>query len=510
MEREKGNAKWNWTITIIGLLLINQGFAQLNDKTWICGGTNSGKVIFNTPIDTVRFTPEIDCSYQWACISNSSGVFQFFTDGVNVYSYDGTPMVNGDSLADNSVNATFTHGLPDWQNVIVLPKSDSQYYIIYQSQSDTSFANDPWYYTNRLYYAIVDMSLKNGKGEVTVKRQLINSSFFMDGHFTACQHANGRDWWLVQRGYSSNRYFIYLVTPDAILYIRDQFIGADSNEPDAVGQSAFSPDGSKYASITGKSPLILLDFDRCEGIFSNPQKVIIPMDTFMFYGNQEIQGGGGDGLCFSPNNRFVYVNSLFILRQYDLQSNPIDSSEQVIFFWTDTNEAHGQFNQMHLGPDGKIYVAPFQGFTYALNVINHPDSAGLSCGFVKWGLPLPTNDASVIPNMVHFRMGALVGSGCDTLHTELREVHAEKEKLLKIYPNPATNLVTIDYGYTDWNMGGVSLELSNELGQVVYTQALPMYSGFQTVQLSSYPAGFYTASIRRKGSVVAAAKFAKQ
>lgn len=428
-------------IFILFLLLSYAGKAQLYDKTWVVGYP-AGKITFDsTHIDTAQYFPLIYCFADWACISNKDGEFQFFTEGVNVYRYDGSNLINGNNLADNTVNGVFNSGLPDQQNVFILPKSNTQYYIIYQSQTDPEYALKPWWYTNVLYYSVVDMSTNFGQGEVIQKRIPVNSTYFMDGHMTACQHANGRDWWLVQRGYNNNRYFIYLVTPDSISLKREQFIGPASHEPDAVGQSAFSPDGSKYASITGNSSLILMDFDRCSGEFGNPKGVSIPTDTFTFYGQTKIIGHGGNGLCFSPNNRFIYVNSLYILRQYDLWSSLIDSSEKVIFLWTDSNEYLGQFNQIHLGPDGKIYSANYQGFTEALHVIHCPDSPGIACLFEKWGLPIATTSAFAISNMIHFRMGPLIGSGCDTI-SGIGGIHEERRELI-ISPNPATNDVSV-------------------------------------------------------------------
>jgi hypothetical protein len=477
-----------YPLILFSILSIQFAYGQLYDRTWVCGGSNPGKIVFDTPIDTSHFSTGVAASYEWACISDRNGNFQFFTEGVNVYSYDGLLMANGFQLADNSVNNTFNFGLPDDQNVLILPKRDQQYYIIYQSQSDAAFANHPWYFADRLYYAVVDMGLQNGKGEVIEKKVEVNTGLFMDGKLTTCQHANGRDWWLVQRGYNSNRYLIYLITPDTISFIREQFIGAISQEPDAIGQSAFSPDGTKYASITGNSPLIILDFDRCQGTFSNPQHINIPMDTFMFYGQQKIEGGGGNGLCFSPNNRFIYVNSLYLLRQYDLLSNPIDSSEQVIFFWTDSNETHGQFDEMHLGPNGRVYVADYQGFTKALHVINYPDSAGLSCGFVKWGLPVTTNDARVIPNMVHFRMGALSGSGCDTISTSIPQ-SPELNQNIRVFPNPASDMVEIDLlSYSQYHPQQ-QFYLYDVQGKLVKQVALPYLSA--QMKVNDLPAGVY-------------------
>ena len=208
----------------------------------------------------------------------------------------------------------------------------------------------------------------------------------------------------------------------------------------------------------------------------------------MFYGSQEVVGGGGDGLCFSPDNRYLYVNSLHVLRQYDVEAVHIDSSAQVIFFWSDSSELLGQFNQMHLGPDGKIYAANYQGFTYALHVINHPDSTGSACGFVKWGLPIATNSANVISNMLHFRMGALLGSGCDTLETSVDDI-ANTKQPARIYPNPARDVVDIDLMSYNQYHPQQQFYLYNAQGQLVKQVALPYLSA--QFRVDDLPAGNY-------------------
>jgi hypothetical protein len=482
------------------LILLNKVlYSQEYDKTWVCGRYASTVVFNANQIDTASFSPAINVAWQWACISDREGNFQFFTEGVNVYSNDGTAMVNGDNLADNSINANYPNGLSSWQNIMILPKGKDKYYIIYQSQSDISFSTQPWFFTDHLYYSVADMSLQNGKGEVIEKRTLLNSGSFMDGHMTACQHANGRDWWIVQRGYNSNRYLIYLATRDSISLVRNQQIGAISQEPDAAGQSAFSPDGTKYASITGKSPLIILDFDRCEGLFSDAQEVDIPIDTFIFYGQQIVSGGGGNGLCFSPNNRLLYVNTIDVLRQYDLFASPIDSSESIIFFWTDSNEYLGQFNQEHLAPNGKIYLANYQGFTSALHVINYPDSVGSLCGFSKWGLPIASANANKISNMVHFRMGPLIGSACDTILSSPKSFSGKHYSVL-VYPNPAKNFIEIDLvNYTQYHVSQ-KFSLVNTTGELVKETSLPYLKA--TVDVGDLPNGNYSWRITSKNLLV--------
>ena len=145
----------------------------------------------------------------------------------------------------------------------------------------------------------------------------------------------------------------------------------------------------------------------------------------------------------------MYVNTIYVLRQYDLWDNEIDSSEEVIGVWTDT-VGYGKFNQMGLGPNGKLYLANYQGISSAIHVINNPDEKGSACNFILRGQPLATINAHVIPNLVHFRMGALAGSACDTLTTGIADIDIDSK--VRLYPNPAKDIVQIDLtSYNHYN-----------------------------------------------------------
>lgn len=85
-----------------------------------------------------------------------------------------------------------------------------------------------------------------------------------------------------------------------------------------------------------------------------------------------------------------------------------------------------------------------------------------------------------------------------------------KEQMLKVFPNPAGDIATVDYGFTDWNKGAVSLEITDALGQLIYTQPLPMYSGYQRLDVSRFAAGLYNVVIKRSRATIATAKLVKE
>ena len=72
---------------------------------------------------------------------------------------------------------------------------------------------------------------------------------------------------------------------------------------------------------------------------------------------------------------------------------------------------------MFISPHNKIIVSNYQGIPVSpYCIINNPDSAGLACNFQKEALSIPSAlTYRTLPNIVNLKLGALVGSGCDTI-----------------------------------------------------------------------------------------------
>jgi hypothetical protein len=277
--------------------------------------------------------------------------------------------------------------------------------------------------------------------------------------------------------------------------------GGDIFAINNFGPLKFSQDGSKLLSLAIYTGVNIFDFDRCTGVITNP--VIIP--------NHMLADSGWicEGLATSDNSRYLYVCMTKYVYQYDLWATDIAASVQTIAVYDGYAAPAGSvFYTAQNGPDGKIYISCGNTET-DYHVIHKPEGRGDSCYFEQHSIHLPTPSAGV-PSYPNYRLGALPASACDTLSGLNETARAEKEKAIKIFPNPASDVVTIDYGFTDWSKGEVTLQISNELGQVVYIQKLPMYSGFQKIDISSFGQGFYNASIKRNEAVIATAKFVKQ
>ena len=253
----------------------------------------------------------------------------------------------------------------------------------------------------------------------------------------------------------------------------------------------------------------LYNFDRCSGLLSNP--MLLP-----YYGRNSTYE---IGIAFSPNSRFLYITQSYCILQFDLADSNISTSVDTVAHITvppDTNEAiTGYYFLMQLAPDGKIYVSANNSEKY-LHVINNPDEKGASCNFVNYGFVLPAFNSFGLPSYPgNYPLGALHGSPCDTLSppdtSSVGIAKINREKVLKIYPNPANDYAIVDYGFTDWSMGtAVSLQIIDAVGQVVYTQALPAYSGFQRLDISGFAAGVYEVVIKRGGGVVASGRLVRE
>lgn len=436
--------------------------AQLYDNTWIAGN-GAAKIQFSgTQIITDSFDNVITGSLTWASICDKEGELQFFTSGTYVYDKHGNQMIGGFGICDDEITNANELGLPFNHGALCLPKKGNKYYIINFSISDAQVTSGNLYSADQLFYSVVDIDLNNGLGQVVSKRNVLYDQPMLDNHLTACRHANGRDWWLIANGYQNNSYLKWLVTPDSISAIITQNIGASYAEPDLVGQIIFSPDGTKFAGVSGNSKLNLLDFDRCNGEFSGAVSLTIPNDTV--FPEMKMFGGGGFSVAFSPSGRFLYLLNKYFIYQYDLTEQDLTGTRKKIYEWH-MNDGSVYTSEGYLTPNGKILISNYHGVgNYGYNVIEYPDSLGISCNYQSHILNAPTANCLSINNTFNYRLGPLTGSACDTIINDVEDVTAENS-YIKITPNPAKDKLQLSlYKY----LPNAQLIIADELGRVVY------------------------------------------
>lgn len=479
----------------------------LFDRIWLMG-SSVPKVIFE--IDTVLIVPtlsnEVYPVNSLASICDENGTFQFYTNGMQIGNMDGDTILNGGQLADSIFySQTYFQGYPNAQGVLILPRQGKEYYVFSYSYSDTAWSNGNIHSPDRFYYSLIDMGLDNGAGAVVSKRNTLYSNLFGDGRLTACRHANGRDWWVVHRGHSDNCYHTYLATSDTITAINIQCLGPNSLESDLVGQAVFSADGSRYASVTANSEIAVLNFDRCTGQFSNPIAIHYPAIP-PYYCDTPFQStcSGGNGMAFSPNGRFLYVNTIYYIDQFDLWADTIEKSRITLGLKDSSFQNSLPFRSQYLCPDGRIYISSYGGGSNKYSLIKNPDEKAPTCNFMKESFVLPTVNANSISNYPNMRLGKVPGGACDTV-SRLQDLRAEP-LAVHVYPNPANAMVNFDLtAYQDYHPNQM-VYLYNTDGRLIKTTTLPYMHTAIAVQ--DLPAGVYFyevvvgSVVRAKGKVM--------
>ncbi len=351
------------------------------------------------------------------------------------------------------------------------------------------------------YYSTIDLTLDSGRGAVVQKNVLLCDSNVLE-KMIAVKHANGRDWWLLIHEFNSNNFFEYLITPNGIsgpfVISTGSCIGC-SNTYDQ-GQMVFSMDGSKLCVASTYGVLDLYDFDRCSGILTLNQNLGVPYSSLFgwttFY-----------GCSFSENGQVLYVSRFDTLWQYDLNASNIKASRLYLM---SVDNAEYYIGLHLIGPDNKIYLSTGRNngssdsLDYKLSVINYPDSVGLACDIRPHSIWLGGHRArGGLPNLPHYELGPLVGSACDTL-TGIAPSPHEDSFSLKVYPNPASNQLTISSGQLA-NGKVVTVTVYDVLGK---TQ-LQEKTTATTFDISALAAGIYMLQVQQ-GDKAFYGKFVKE
>ncbi len=406
-----------------------------------------------------------------ANICDTEGSLLYYTNGFYIAGSNGETLMNGDTLSPCSyTDETYWEGLNLPQAALFLPTPGNlRYYQLFHFSEDTF--NRP----NKIYHSVIDREANSGLGAVIEKNvpilTLQGLEILRGGGMTACKHANGRDYWIVMGGSNNNEFYKFLLTPNTVWGPFIQSIGPVFSSADDIAYSKFSQDGSKYVTSCGEGLVLVMDFDRCSGEFSNP---------ITFVNNapppfQPISGAVSEE--FSPNDRFLYVCNVVNLNQYDLLSDTTHDSIEV--YLADSTDFY-KMDMLQLALNGKLYGCTWNGGLYALHVINSPDSLGSSCGFVYGGQPTLSLNSNELPNMINYNLGSLYGSGCDTIWPVGIE-NVVANNLLRIMPNPADKYVYVEMGM----QGNYEFDLLNMVGQIVDKKETRQVDNFDTERLAS-------------------------
>lgn len=419
------------------------------------------------------------------------GNMVFYSNGIAVMDQTMDTLQNGELY----YNPTFTapeNGSNVINGTLILPKpgQPDQFYIFHSSYTEPVPPAIIVY--GDLYYSIIDMNLNGGAGGITTAKNVFLKDSLWTGNINAVRHGNGHDWWLIAGKNLSDTIYTWLVTQDSIMGPYGQAKGwAFSTTGNVVWQTAFNETGDRfaiaYAYQTGNiKRLLLADFNRCTGELANGQLL-----TMTDVGAGAWQSGV-IGVAFSKNGRFLYAGTGSSCFQFDLNAGNIQASRIKVGIHDNLPIPFPSgFSNMKLGPDGKIYCQTANG-NYAIDVINYPDSTGISCDVqlrqIDFNATFGSNGSNIgiLPHYPNYWLGALPGSICDTLvginDAEDSEVH------LTITPNPASNYCTLSFPAQ--KQPG-NLEIINALGEIVIKTTVAPGSQFKIIYLENLSFGLY-------------------
>ncbi len=337
-------------------------FGQYNlphNNVWAFG--NKVGLDFSTTPPTKIVTSITGNNEGHASVCDPNGRLLFYTSGTRIWNALGDLMPNGTNINGPGLNTAST---TQASVIVPYPGQPNKYFV---------FALTP--VSNcRLFVNIVDMSLDDGKGDIDLTfplhEQLIKDN--LTEKMIAIPGCDNSVWLMVRSGIS-NTFIAYHITEQGLNETPVESVAGNlSSNAYYQGVMKVSPDGKRILTTTFRSgnpdtALEVYDFDAATGRVSNT----VFVDNINAY-----------GATFSPKGDKIYAQAITSpgsVYQFDL--NAIGQESGKVYLGKS-----GQYADMKLAPDGKIYVAaPFQSPVYNsysfFACINNPDLPGLDCAF---------------------------------------------------------------------------------------------------------------------------------
>lgn len=425
--------KYQLSLLIMLLVINTKAQEKLRGVNWAVGFAPTLLIHFDSnkivSLDTLN---NLGLTFGSSCISDTSGILKIICNGHYIVGKDGHWIENGDLINTPLGFKLFNYYHGDGffnQMSIILPKKDNQYYVFTTGMSDVAY--DDWkvaqtdFRFDVLSYHIVDMDANAGAGKVVSKNNiLMRDARLSHNRMTAVRHANGRDWWLIKPHRNLQTYYIFRITSDSIIGPITQsfpfYLDSIPRQFDMYGlqgQCAFSPDGNWFATTEATQyGSVVYRFDRCSGQLNYYNFFKLPIIDSQF---NPLLYDHTVGVCFSPNSKLLYLNSIPNIWQYELTDTSLNSG----FHISGPDTLLGNFPEYYssyLAPNGHIYIGAWHGSLKSMPFIENPDVRGLGCNFRGRGngaFSQPYTNLNVPPNLPFYGLGKLEGSPCDTIKT---------------------------------------------------------------------------------------------
>jgi hypothetical protein len=424
-----------------------------------------------------------------ATISDANGNFLMSSNGVWIANALNDTMQNGAGLNPGYYVNSWPNGLliPYGNILLPYPGDSNRYVLFHQTRLDPNSS------LHGIYKTEINITLDGGLGAVISKNDSVVVDYLSWG-IAACKHANGRDWWIVfMQENNSDSVYKVLLTPGGIEKIELQSLGYQPYPWENGSQITFTRDGSKFIYTTYDDPinknsyLVLADFDRCTGEFSNTQTLWIGSGAYLW------------GLAFSPSGKYAYTctsNSIYQIDTDNLSVQVVANYDGFIS-GLPPNCCPTSFFNMYLAANGKIYITSGSSVQH-IHEMNYPDSAGTACDVQQHNINLGIWNFRSVPNHPNYYLGPVTGSLCDSLNLGIAE-QGKHDFCLSISPNPSNGTFKIIYLLPQNKPG--TFEVYDINGKKVYEQRLPPWSTLQWITLPEVSEGIYSCVIRSVNNI---------
>jgi hypothetical protein len=411
------------------LLSISTMYAQKHDFVWRFGeqtdqpqdstyGWGIQELNFltqdgNPILRYVGYDMKIAFSFFTLNYADQDGQYRFSYNGNFIEDASAQTMLNGHTLNDYFIDEPY-RGDQMTQSSVALPWPGESYFSALIHQERAYGTGENLVFSHRLFLSKIDLLANNGLGAVVERKQLFDKDTFDLGRFTACRHANGRDWWFMICGGHSKNIHTYLLDDKGIEKQSMQILPETLRS--GGGTASFSTDGRYYAraiknKLEDSVTVTLMQFDRCVGTFTFLKTLVTPNVEY---------GTSKPGVAFSPDNRYLYITHQRVLFQVDMEDPEytLDSIAEwdgnIYLHPEDGFQVGSYFGYLSSGPDGRIYSVTGHNTIRQLHVIDKPNRRGVAADVRQHAINTPTAFAS-IPLFPSYRLGPIDGSPCDTL-----------------------------------------------------------------------------------------------
>ena len=411
-----------------------------------------------------------DTTGHWSLMSNHCKIYDRTYSAIS-----GENIITPTGLSENCIrNGEDGSGYGSYQSFIFLSdlEDPSKTYALHKDMH-IDFENQDLY-SQDFWFSTIS---KEDSTYAFDKKYTINDARLHDESLTAIPNKQKNGWWVLMPHQNSNAFDRYLIRSDTVVRLDTQRIGLSYHVQDiGIGQAAFSPKGSYFAKNTEKHGVLLYGFDTETGQLSNFRAIPYPDSRNV-----------AKGLCFSPNERFIYVTTAENVYQIDLEQ---DGEVFHIGYFRSFDEFGWPvgLGMIFPGPDCRLYVSPGSG-TNNLHAILSPNKKGMDCEFVERAIELPSRMPHHLPNIPQYRYL----TGCDStiyypFTTSTNPPPGRNQKRMDIYPNPAWSEVHLLFPSVEQHK---QLIIVNTDGQKVQDIHLTRGSNETSVDVSDLPAGVY-------------------